>query len=230
MTKLGLKRIASPKTWNIKKKEFKFSLKPFPGSFSYDLGLPLGILLRDYVGCANNMREAKYIVNHHDILINKKKKTDIHHIAGLMDVVEIPSLNQFFRILINKKGKLYLVKLSKEDAEQTLTKIKNIQLLKKGKIQLNLDGGKNLLIQKEKFKPGDSLMLDLSKNKIKEHFKFEKGSFILLIGGKHVGDTGNITEIDHKKIIFKTEEGKILETLKKYAYVLGNQKSTIKLE
>lgn len=230
MTKLGLKRIASPKTWNIKKKEFKFSLKPFPGSFSYAFGLPLGILLRDYINCANNLREAKYIVNNHDVLINKKKKTDIHHIAGLMDVVEIPLLNQFFRILINKKGKLYLVKITKEDSEQTLTKIKNIHFLKKGKIQLNLDGGKNILIQKNKFKPGDSIILDLSKNKIKEHFKFEIGAFILLIGGKHVGDTGNLTEIDHKKIIFKTETGKILETSKKYVYILGKQKSSIKLK
>ena len=147
-----------------------------------------------------------------------------------MDVVEIPLLNQFFRILINKKGKLYLVKITKEDSEQTLTKIKNIHFLKKGKIQLNLDGGKNILIQKNKFKPGDSIILDLSKNKIKEHFKFEIGAFILLIGGKHVGDTGNLTEIDHKKIIFKTETGKILETSKKYVYILGKQKSSIKLK
>jgi len=230
MTKLGLKRIASPTTWNIKKKEFKFSLKPFPGSYSYHFGIPLGILLRDYLDCSNNMRESKYIVNHHDVLINKKKRTDIHHIAGLMDVIEIPSLNQFFRILINKKGKLYLVKISKEDAETTLTKIKNIHLLKKGKIQLNLDGGKNILVQKGKFNPGDSIILDLSKNKIKEQFKFEKGAFILLIGGKHVGDKGNITEINHKKITFKTKEGELLETSKKYAYILGKEKSAIKLE
>ena len=103
-------------------------------------------------------------------------------------------------------------------------------MLKKGKIQLNLDGGKNILVQKGKFNPGDSIILDLSKNKIKEQFKFEKGAFILLIGGKHVGDKGNITEINHKKITFKTKEGELLETSKKYAYILGKEKSAIKLE
>ena len=229
MTKFGLKRIPAPKSWDIKKKIIRFTIRPFPGGSNYQEGLALGTIMRDYLKLVNTMREAKHAVNHQDILINNHKKTDIHHIVGLMDVLSFPSLDKHFRLLINKKGKLQLNKLNKEEVDICPLKIKKITYLKKGIEQINLSNGRNILTKNKKFKPGDTLVLFNKDNKVKEHFKLEKGNFVFLISGKHVGERGTIELINGNTIAIKTKEKKILETKKKYAYVLGTTKSIIQL-
>ena len=64
----------------------------------------------------------------------------------------------------------------------------------------------------------------MHQNKIKGHLKFEKGAFIYLIGGKHVGKTGILEEIrsftglTKDTVTLKTDKGKIT-TKKDYAFV-----------
>jgi len=229
MTKFGLKRIPAPKSWDIKKKIIRFTIRPFPGGPNYQEGLALGTIMRDYLKLVNTMREAKHAVNHQDVLINNHKKEDIHHIVGLMDVLSFPSLNKHFRLLINKKGKLQLKELSKEEIDICPLKIKKITYLKKGIEQINLANGRNILTKNKKFKPGDTLVLFNKDNKVKDHFKLEKGNFVFLISGKHVGERGTIEHIQGNTIAIKTKEKIILETKKKYAYVLGTTKSIIQL-
>jgi small subunit ribosomal protein S4e len=230
MSKFGLKRISAPKTWDINKKERKFALRPFSGSSNFREGLTLCSILRDYLKFVNTMREAKFALNHKEILVNGKRKKNVHHIVGFMEIISFPDLNKDFRIIIDKKGKLRLVKISKKESEIIPLKIKGITVLKKGQTQVNLSGSKNILTKKKGLKLGDSLLISIKDNKIKEHFKLEKGAFIILTGGKHVGEKGLIEKIENNDIIFKTKEGKELETKKKYAYVLGKGKSSIKLE
>ena len=114
MTKFGLKRIPAPKTWNIKKKKIRFTTRPFPGPFKFNESLPLTIILRDYLKFVNTMREAKFAVNNNEILINSQKRTNIKHTAGFMDVISFPKMDKYFRININKKGKLIIFEIKKE--------------------------------------------------------------------------------------------------------------------
>ena len=229
MTKFGLKRIPAPKSWDIKKKIIRFTTRPFPGGASLKEGLALGTIMRDYLGFVNTMREAKHAVNHQDILINNKKKKDIHHIVGLMDVLSFPSLNKHFRLIIDKKGKLQLIELGKEEIDICPLKIKGITYLKKGIEQINLSNGRNVLTKNKNYKPGDTLVLSNKDNKVKEHFKLDKGNFVYLIAGKHVGEQGIVENIEGNNIMVKTKDKKLMETKKRYAYVLGKEKSIIKL-
>jgi small subunit ribosomal protein S4e len=229
MSKLDLKRIASPKSWNISRKESKYVVRPSPGSASIENGLPIGVILRDFLNLASNLREAKYIINNQEILINKSKSKDVHQIVNLMDIIEIPLIKKLFRVLMNRKGKLIVFEVPASENCALILKIIGVSLLKKGLIQLNLFGGQNLIVKNNKSKPGDTIIFDLVKKQIIDQFKLSEKSFVYLIGGKHVGESGIIEKIVENQLIFKNNNGERLETSKKYAYILGKDKSSIKL-
>ena len=229
MTKNHLKRIPSPKSWEIMKKENKFIIRPFAGSASFEKGLAIGTILRDYLKYAKSAKEAKYILNNKEILVNKIRRKNIHDPAGLMDIIDIPSMNKAFRMLLTKKGKLELLELKEDEKNLGIFKILNKTLLKKGNIQLNLSGSKNILVKDQKYRPGDTITLDLSTKKIKDHFKLEESSFVYLTGGKHVAESGTIEKIDGVQLIFKTKGNQSLETSKNHAFVIGKEKSAITL-
>jgi len=53
-------------------------------------------------------------------------------------------------------------------------------------------------VDKKDVKVGDSAVLDLNKNKIIDYLKLDKGAFVFIIGGKHIGSIGKISEVDEK--------------------------------
>ena len=50
-----------------------------------------------------------------------------------------------------------------------------------------------------------------------------------MIGGKHIGQTGKVQDIIGNRILYKTEKGDVIETLKEYAFPIGKDKPLIKL-
>ena len=228
MTKNNLKRIAAPKKWDIQRKKIRFITKPKAGAFPLEKGLAIGVILRDYLDYSKTMKESKYMINNQDILVNNVKIKDIHHIVGLMDIISIPLINKFFRLLLTKKGKLVLNEVNKEESQKLPLKVLGITILKKDKRQLNLSAGRTLITIKKDHKPGDTIIFDLKSKKIKDHFKLKEDNFVYLTDGKHVGESGLIEKIQNNTIKVKTKKGS-LESVKHYAFVLGNQKNTITL-
>ena len=144
-----------------------------------------------------------------------------------MDVISIPKIKAHYRVLINNKGKIVIININEKEAAFKLCKIRNKSPLGK-KIQINCTDGRNILIEKGDYKTSDSLVVEMPSQKIKENLPFAKGNTILLLGGKHMGDIGLLEEIKGNKIICK--KGKeYVETLKKYAFVIGKDKSIITL-
>ena len=228
MTKNNLKRIAAPKKWDIKRKKIRFVTRPKPGAFPFDKGLAIGVILRDYLNYSKIMKESKYILNNQKVLVNKVRIKDTHHIVGLMDIIEFPLTNKFFRLLLTKRGKLELLEIKKEEAQYIPLKVLGITILKGNKRQLNLSSGRTIITKETNHKSGDTIILDLNSKKIKDHFKFEVGNFAYLTDGKHVGDSGIIENIQTRTLKFKTKKGS-LESSKYYAFVLGKGKNTITL-
>ena len=69
----------------------------------------------------------------------------------------------------------------------------------KGKTQINLSDGKNLLIDKGSYSVGDAVLVNFDKKyEIKDHVKLDKGVTIFLIGGKHIGQIGKIVRYFRK--------------------------------
>ncbi|MBI4143405.1 30S ribosomal protein S4e [Candidatus Woesearchaeota archaeon] len=221
-----LKRLAAPKTWQLARKQFKFTIKPAPGPHRQKEGISLGTLLRDVVAHANSGREAKKILNASHVKIDGKTRNSLRFPVGIFDVVEFPNINEAFRVITDKNGKISIVKIKKEEASVKPCKITGKTAIK-GKVQLNLFDGSNILTDNKAYKVGDTLLLELPQKKITKHLKLDKKSAIFLTGGKHIGETGQIEDIAGNKIIYKNPSGELVETSKKYAFVIGDNKPLI---
>ena len=150
-----------------------------------------------------------------------------------MDIISVPKLKLFVRIILNEKNKLILQEIDEKDAKVRLAKINNKTSIKGGKFTLNLHNGENIIV-KEKFTVGDSIVLETGTNKISKRLELAKGVAVLLTGGKHVGATGNVVEIINRKlypdqIVVKTKSEQFI-TLKRYAFVIGEKEPLIKIE
>lgn len=228
MGKKHMKRLVAPKTWRIERKKTKFITRPNPGAHSYALGMPLNLIFKDVLNHCKTSKEVKDVLKDKEILVDGIRRKEVRFIIGFMDVLSIPVLKEEYRMLLDKKGKLNLIKIKKNEADLKISKIKGKKVLGKNKIQLNLSDGKNLLVKENKYRVSDSLLLKIPEQTIKEIIKLEKGAIVILTGGKHIGLVGEVEEIKDKVIIIKIEN-ELLETKKDYAFAVGNKKAAISL-
>jgi len=225
--KSHLKRLAIPRSWDVNRKKTVYIARPLPGGSPKDMTMPLQVLLRDILKFAKTAKEVRYILHNKEVIINGKRRKESRFPVGLMDVMVIPDLKKAYRMMLNTKGKLLAVEIKPDQAKFKLCKIKNKTSGKKG-TQLNFSDGSNVIVSKDTYKTYDVVVLEFEKNKIKDHFKFDKESPVFLIGGKKVGHTGKILDIKDKYIIIKTDKGEF-ETAKRYAFVIGKDKPAIEI-
>ena len=228
MGKDHLMRLAAPKTWQISRKGPKFITKPVPGPHGLENCVPISVLLKEILHYASTTKEVKKILNANDIKIDGKSTKDFRFPAGIFDTIEFTNINEYFRVVLNRKGKLDLIKIKKEEALLKPCKITRKTMVR-GKLQLNLYDGKNIFVSNNTYKVGDTLLLSLPEQKINRHFKLDKKSTIFLTGGKHIGEVGNVEDIMQDRIIYKDQKGSLIETSKKYAFVIGDNKPSITL-
>lgn len=217
-----LKRLSVPTSWSVKKKGITFIARPSPGPHKKSQAMTLNYIVKDLLKIAQTTREVKKVLHAGNILVDTIARKDHHFPVGVMDIITIPSQKESYVSLYADDGKFILKKL-KSHTEEKLCKIIGKRILAKKKVQLNLYDGKNLLIDKDSYKVGDTILL--AKGRIVKHLKMEKGALIYLIGGKHIGKLGQLIEIKHFKgmendrIIIESGEKKI-ETLKDYAFII----------
>jgi len=230
MIKRHLKRLAVPISWNIKKKGITFITRPKPGAHSYEEGLPITIALKEMLKYAHTTHEVKKLLINKSILVDGVRRYDHRFIIGLMDVLSIPELKTNYRILINKKGKLILIKIDEKEAKLKPCKITGKRVVN-NRIQLNLFDGRNILVDKNNdYKIGDTVIIEIPSQKIIQHLKLERNALVFITKGKKVGNLGKIENISQKEITCKSESGEIIETKKRYIFVIGKEKPVIKLE
>lgn len=227
MAKNHLKRIAMPSTWTAReKKRAVWIAKVNPGAHSADEGMPLVLVIREVLRYANTAREARQILNNKAVLVDGIRRKDLKFNVGLMDIISMPELKESYRISLDERRRLNLVKIDEKEAGLKLCRI-NGKGMFRGKIELRLSDGRTILISgKSEYKVGDSLVIEIPKQKIAEHLKLENGSYVMLTDGKRIGSTGNIEEI--KGSLVKIKSGKEeFDTLKKYCFVAGKQKPVL---
>ncbi|MBL7051627.1 MAG: 30S ribosomal protein S4e [Nanoarchaeota archaeon] len=223
MVKRHLSRLNAPKSWPIKRKGIKFIRKPNPGAHSLRECISLSLVIQNMLKYAKTSKEIKKILHERKILVNGKVKRDPAFAVGIMDILSIPSLKEYYRVLYNTKGKFVLMKIEEKDANEILMKIVDKTLLKKGKLQYNYSNGHNNLVEKDDYKTGDTVLYSLKDNKISKHFELKKGAKVYLTGGKFVGNTASLEEIKENNVLIKIKED-IFETAKRYLFVIGDVK------
>jgi small subunit ribosomal protein S4e len=191
------------------------------GPHRKDESIPLLRIVRDILGYADNAHEAGKIIKSGMVLVDKVARKDPNYGVGLMDVVEIPEAGQCFRVLPTKKKH----ELKPIDAKETgikLCKIVGKKVVGKGKMQLNLHDGTNILVDGKDFKTGGTVVLELPKKKILETLQFEKGNFGLIVRGRHIGEAGKIGEITPGNAVQNslTRIGDF-QTLTEYIFIIG---------
>jgi small subunit ribosomal protein S4e len=198
--------------------------------------MPIAVWLRDHMGLARNLKEVKQILNQNDVIINGRPCRDAKVGIGIFDIIALPKINKFYRILRDKNGRHVSIEIDAEAAKTRLCKVKNKTIVTGGKVQLNMRDGANLLAENI-YKTGDSIVLSLepeTRFKIVDHFPFAIGNMAMVIGGRHSGKVARIVDIVTmpgsvpNKIILEDEATKTrFDTITPYIYMVGKQTPAI---
>lgn len=230
---MHLKRLNTPKKWNVSKKKTIFIARPRPGPYSKEMSLPLLVVLRDHLKLLSTKKEAKALTHNKNILVNNKTVSDLNQTMGLFDTLSLPISNNFYRLVLDYKGGLILIPIDEKESKVKLLRVDNKKRLKKGIIQFNLSGGRNLL-SKDNFNIGDTLLFDLDKNKVIKKLPIKIGSKVLVIKGRHAGETPMLAgfkefeNLTKDRAILKNKDS-TYQTMKDYIFVLGEGKEEIKI-
>ena len=146
MSRSHHKRLVMPRTWPLTRKTNIWAQKPNPSGHQIEMCMPLGIILRDVLGLAHNMREAKRILHARSVMVDGKVETDRACGVGLMDVLTVGEEN--FRCILDTNGKLRYRSIPKKAAGSKICRVKGKTTVKGGKTQVHLHDGRNIVMDK----------------------------------------------------------------------------------
>lgn len=237
--KKHLKRLPAPRNWPIKRKHGKFTTRPIPGPHPKEQCLTLAILLREVLGHAENMREVKTILSDGQVFVDGVPRKDQRFPVGMMDVIEIKSSGERYRLLPNRAGGLRLVSINEDETGFKLGRVQSKQMVSGGKVQLSLHDGRNILLP-DGTKPADyntldTLVVAIPEQKLMESISLESGVYALVTQGRNVGINGKVIEIQKRiganasTVTIEDPDGTRFQTSLEYVFVLGKSKSKINL-
>ncbi|MBI4148372.1 hypothetical protein HY490_03720 [Candidatus Woesearchaeota archaeon] len=214
-----IKKYAAPRSWNITKKDAVFIKKPIPGPAPIDFSQTIDLTMRQ-LNIAKTGREVNRILNTTEVLVDGTRVSTSAFPLGLMSVLSFKQTNTHYRIILDAKGRLNAQNVAEQEAGFKITRITGKSIVKKGKTQLNCSDGRNILVEKDTYHVGDSLVISLPDQTLKEHLPLKANAPILLTAGKQAGSKATLTELSGTKIMFQ-KDNQQTETLKDYAFVIG---------
>lgn len=228
-----LKRNSMPSSWPIQKKLIKFVSKPNPGSHKRKYVASVLILLRDVLGVAKNTKEAKFIVNNQEVLVNGKKVTKIKMPVGLFDTFETPLTKEKYTLIFDTHGRIKLVDYKDDNL---ILKVIKKQKVTGGKFQVFTMNGYSILVDEKTFnsiKVNDSVHYDIAKKSVSSVLPLKEGNYVYIFDGKFQGYFGEVKGFTTysglaKDLIQLDVNGEEHQTAKQYAYVVGTKKTDIK--
>lgn len=239
-----LKRKPAPRFWPIHRKEAIWIVRPSPGGHSLEKCLPLSLVLRDILKMAQTRKEAKKIISQGKVFVDGKVRRKDNFPVGLMDVISMPDLDKFFRILPSHKG-LFLNPISKEEASFKLLRVEGRTLVKDGNSQIALHDGSNILIEGEAsgspeeviYQTFDTLKLGLPDKEVLDQLKTKKGNVAVITGGKNIGKRGRIVDIEKTEakkrrnalVVVEDEKGNRYQTILDFVFSIGEVQPIISL-
>ncbi len=230
---LRLKRGAAPRSWTVPRKGSKWILRPAPGPHPQERAVPLLLILRDVRHLVASAREARLLLRSDSVRVDGKVAHDLARGVGLMDTVSLAApLDQHFRIVPDRRGKLVLVSIPSTEAAVKVARVRFKHAARGGKVEVTLHDGRNLLLPASTpYRVGDSLKIDLPGQKVLEHLPLKPGALAFVAGGSHVGELARVERIEVRNSpqpnLVHFKEG--FSTVKEYVYVVGDQAPTITL-
>lgn len=229
--KKHMKRMTAPRSWAIPRKTSHWVTKPRAGTHKVEDSIPLLSVVRDMLKLCDNSREARMIIGSRTVSVDGRVVTDYKFPVGLMDVVTIGKTKQSYRMVVDYKARLQLVPIDEAEKGWKLGRVDHKTTVRGSKIQLTLHDGRNILLPKDQYKTGDVLKIEVPSQKVLKHFKLDKGSMALVIGGSHPGTLQTVEAYTVRRgsapnlVTFK--EG--FSTVKENVFVVGEKVPEIKL-
>jgi len=230
-----LKRLNAPESWHISKKVSKFVTKTAAGPHNAN-AMPVAVWLRDRMGFARNMKEVKQILSQKDVIINGRPCRDPKMGIGLFDIIAMPKIGKYYRILRDDAGRHAPVEISADEAKVRFCKVRNKTIITGGRVQLNLRFGANVIADNT-YKPEDTVVVSLepeTRFKILNHFPFAVGNMAMVIGGRHSGKVARVVDIikttgsvPNKVILEDAETKSRFDTITPYIYMIGRETPAI---
>ncbi|MFA5860424.1 MAG: 30S ribosomal protein S4e [Candidatus Thermoplasmatota archaeon] len=229
---LHMKRLASPRSWKIHKKSSTWVPKPTAGKHSIEQGVPLGIILRDYLKLVDTMTEAKRVLGNREVKIDGRVAVSHKAPVGLMDIVSVPKTNKNYRVVLDSHGRVVLTEVTANEANWKFCRIEDKTTVSGGRTQLNLHDGRNIIVKEKTYKTGDVVKLAVPEQEIKAHYAFGQGMTAFITGGAHVGEFAKVQSVEvirspRPNLVALTSGETPFSTVKNYVFLVGKDKPEI---
>jgi len=220
------KTISIPNVINISRKNSFWTVKTKAGPHNKQTSVPLGLIVRDYIGAVAKMKDAKKVLNSCEVKVNGVVRVDHQFPVGLFDVIAIDKQKLYYRVMLDSKGRLVLNSLDKESKEK-VSKVKNKIMTSKG-IQVTMNDGRTFTGIKANV--GDSVKISLPEGKAQETIEFKEGALALVTKGAHCSQIATIKGIvegtaRRAKLVKLSAGEKEFETVFDNVIVIGKNKS-----
>lgn len=193
-----LKRQMAPVFWGLGRKSKRFVVAPRPGPHPKKSSVPAAVLLRDMLGVAYSLREAKAIIYGGDLVVDGKVRKSIHFGVGLMDAISLR--NNTYRMVPSEGKLLRPVSIPADEAAKKLVKITSKVTIKGGKTALGCHDGRTI-ISDVSVKVGDSCLLEVPSQKILDVMPIKTGSSVMVIKGVNAGQSGIVERVEEGTFI-----------------------------
>jgi len=193
------------------------------------------LILRDMLGVAQTRKEGILILTQGKVLVDGKIRKQDDSPVGLMDVISIPEMDKYYRIMPSHKG-LILAPISKEEANIKLVRVENKSTVSNG-VQIALHDGSNMLIKvadpknptEVPYETFDILKLTFSDKQVTETLKTKEGNIAIITGGKNIGKQGKIVEIEKAEakkrrqalVVIEDAQGVRYQTILDFIFCIG---------
>ncbi|MDF1540795.1 MAG: 30S ribosomal protein S4e, partial [Candidatus Thorarchaeota archaeon] len=173
------------------------------------------------------------------VYVDGRPRRDTRYPVGVMDVVEIKSSNDKYRLLPKLRGGLRLVEIDEAESKFKLGRIEKKQMVPGGKVQLTLHDGRNILLpdgaKAADYNTLDTLVVSLPEQQLMETISLDKGAYAIVTQGRNVGMEGKVIEVQKRigthasTVTVEDPDGNRFQTALEYVFVLGKATSKVSL-
>jgi small subunit ribosomal protein S4e len=209
--------------------------RPSTGPHKLRECLPLILILRNRLKLALNRREVMMICVQRLAQVDGKVRTDPTFLAGFMDVITLGDADKAlsksndvdrYRVMYDVKGRYQLLKISADEAQFKLCKIKKQAFTRKRIPYVVTHDGRTIRYHDPIVKVNDTVKVDLKTGKIVDTLKFQVGVKVMVTSGKNIGRFGTLVHIERHPGSFnvvnvKDASGKTFATRQQNLFVLS---------
>lgn len=129
------------------------------------------------------------------IKVDNRVRKDVNFPCGIMDVITIEKTGEFFRILLDIKGRFQPHRIGSEEAKFKLCKVTKKAIGKNKIPYIVTSDGRTIRYPHPEIQVGDTIKLSLETNEILKSYKVKKGNVAIVTTGYSKGRVGVINEI-----------------------------------